>query len=135
MTKKTVGAGTGAAAAPVISIVDDDRSVRLALCTLLRSVGLQARAWASGEEFLQSGLDEDVACLIVDLRMRGMSGLELQRRLAQAGRTIPVIFISAHGDEDARQRAQAAGAIGFLGKPFDEQALLACVARALERAA
>jgi FixJ family two-component response regulator len=118
---------------PIIGVVDDDESVRLALGALLRSVGFDNQAFASGQEFLQAGAADRIDCLIVDLRMKGMSGLELQRALNDAGSTVPVIFISAHGDDDARQRATAAGSIGFFSKPFDEKELLECVRLALER--
>jgi FixJ family two-component response regulator len=116
---------------PTIGIVDDDASVRHAVGTLLRSVGLDNVAFASGQEFLDAGAADDVDCLIVDLRMRGMSGLDLQQALSRAGHAVPIIFISAHGDEDARRRAMAAGSLGFLSKPFDEGALLDLVRQAL----
>ena len=116
---------------PNICIVDDDDSVRMAVGALLRSVGFDNRSYASGQAFLDSGMAGSIDCLIVDLRMKGMSGLELQRLLNEAGSTVPVIFISAHGDEEARQRAMNAGCLDFLSKPFDEGALLRCVQRAL----
>jgi FixJ family two-component response regulator len=133
MTKnqKTGGNGNGKGHAPVIGLVDDDASVRSAVSTLLRSVGFDCRDFASGAEFLLSGLASTADCLIVDLRMKGMSGLELQETLVQAGVKLPMVFISAHGDVDARARAASAGALGFLSKPFEERALLDCVRAAL----
>lgn len=133
MTKSALGGGIGAQIKPVIGIVDDDESVRLAVGTLLRSVGFEHRSYASGEAFLQAGAAGSIDCLIVDLRMRGMSGLELQQKLKDSGDTVATIFISAHGDQDARQRALAAGSVGFLAKPFDEAALLDCVRLALAK--
>jgi FixJ family two-component response regulator len=108
----------------VISIVDDDDSVREAIESLLKSVGHRVELFASAEEFLNLGSRQETACLILDVRMPGMSGLELQGRLATANRSIPIIFISAHSDENARARALAAGAIEFLQKPFSEETLL-----------
>jgi len=116
----------------VISVVDDDDSVREAIESLLKSVGYGVELCASAEEFLNLGSRQETACLILDVQMPGMSGLELQCRLAAANRSIPIIFISAHSDENARARALAAGAIAFLQKPFSEAALLdainACLA-------
>ena len=131
MTKSAVIGSVGVRDKPLICIVDDDESVRLAVGALLRSVGYKNQAYASGQEFLQAGVAESIDCLIVDVRMKGMSGLELQRALSDAGSTVPLIFISAHGDDDARQRAIAGGCVDFLSKPFDEGALLDCVRRAL----
>jgi len=116
---------------PLIGIVDDDESVRMALGTLLRSVGLHNRAYASGAEYLSHRPGGRFGCLIVDIRMKGMSGLELQAELRRGGDTTPLIFISAHGEDDHRRRALAAGPFGFLAKPFDEAALLALVRGAL----
>jgi FixJ family two-component response regulator len=108
----------------VISIVDDDESVREAIESLLKSVGYRVELFASAEAFLNPGSRQEAACLILDVRMPGMSGLELQGRLAASNHSIPIIFISAHSDENARARALAEGAIGFLQKPFSEEALL-----------
>jgi len=116
-----------------IAIVDDDDLVRSALQGLLKAVGLPARAFASAEEFLQSGQLHDTACLIADIRMSGMSGLELQARLNAERIRIPTIFITAHGDERMRMQALRAGAVEFLAKPFDNNALLEGVRAALER--
>src|SRR4051812_29299188 len=111
----------------LVAIVDDDDLMRSALQGLLKAVGLPARAFASAEEFLESGQLHDTACLIADLRMSGMSGLELQSRLNADRIRIPTIFITAHGDDRMRMQALRAGAVEFLAKPFDNQALLARV--------
>src|SRR2546426_2649528 len=103
---------------PLIAVVDDDASMRGALRNLLRSVGFRAAAFASAEEFLQASQIQDTACAIVDVRMPGMSGLELQQHLATIQYPIPLIFITAHGDAEARARALRAGAVDFLYKPF-----------------
>jgi FixJ family two-component response regulator len=116
----------------MVSIVDDDESVRTALQGLMKAVGLSARSFASAEEFLESGEQSHAACLIVDIRMEGMSGLELQARLNAEHCRIPIIFITAHGDEKMRMRALRAGAVEFLAKPFDDEALLESVRAALE---
>ena len=117
----------------VVSIVDDDDLMRGALQGLLKAVGLPARAFASAEEFLESGQQHDTACLIADIRMSGMSGLELQARLNAERIRIPTIFITAHGDERMRLQALRAGAVEFMAKPFDNKALLESVRAALER--
>lgn len=131
MKKSAVIEDSGVRNKPMICIVDDDESVRLAVGTLLRSVGFENQAYASGQEFLRAGVADSIDCLIIDVRMKGMSGLELQHTLNDAGSTVPIIFISAHGDADARQRAIVGGCVDFLSKPFDEGALLDCVRRAL----
>src|SRR5207245_379562 len=115
-----------------IAIVDDDDLMRSALQGLLKAVGLPARTFASAEEFLESGQQHETACLIADIRMSGMSGLELQARLNAERISIPTIFITAHGDERMRIQALRAGAVEFLAKPFDNQALLESVRAALE---
>jgi FixJ family two-component response regulator len=116
----------------LIAIVDDDDSVRIALEGLLKSVGLPAQAFESGEEFILSGQQRETGCLIADIRMPGMSGLELQRRLNAEGFRIPIVFITAHGDAKMRMQALRAGAVEFLAKPFDDEALLGNVRAALE---
>jgi FixJ family two-component response regulator len=116
---------------PMISIVDDDESVREALESLLKSVGYRAEVFASAQEFLRLGQHQDSRCLILDVRMPGLSGLELQRQLVSSGPSIPIIFITAHGDEAARAQALGAGAVAFLRKPFTEEALLKAVDAAL----
>jgi FixJ family two-component response regulator len=120
---------------PLISIVDDDDSVREALKSLIGSVGFRAEAFGSGEEFLSSSFIYETDCLITDVRMPGgMSGLELQERLNNAHSDIPIIFISAHDDGDARTRALRAGAVDFLQKPFSEDSLLGAIGASLGRA-
>ena len=114
------------------AIVDDDESVRSAIHGLLKSVGLKTRSFASGEEFLLSGQQSETACLISDIRMPGMSGLELQARLLEEDCRIPIIFITAYGDTRMRMQAMRAGAVEFLGKPFDDEVLLERVRAALE---
>ena len=116
-----------------VAIVDDDDSMRSALQGLMKAVGLRSRAFASAEVFLGSGQQRDTACLIADIRMSGMSGLELQARLNAERIRIPTIFITAHGDERMRMQALRAGAVEFLAKPFDNKALLESVRAALER--
>jgi FixJ family two-component response regulator len=116
-----------------VAVVDDDDSVRTAIQGLLKSVGLPARAYASGEKFLDSGHHHQTACLIADIRMPGMSGLDLQARLNAERCPIPTIFITAHGDEAMRLQAMRAGAVEFLPKPFDDELLIESVRAALER--
>ena len=116
----------------LVAIVDDDDLMRGALQGMLKSVGLRSQAFASAEEFLISGQQNHTACLIADIRMPGMSGLELQAELNDEQRRIPTIFITAHGDEKMRMRALKAGAVEFLAKPFDDEALLKSVRAALE---
>ena len=117
---------------PRIAVVDDDESVRRALGNLLSSVGYQVELCASAEEFLNAGHLHDTDCLILDVRMPGMSGLELQQRLAATTYLIPIIFITAHAsDEEARRRALEAGALDFLLKPFSEESLLNSVRTAI----
>src|SRR5262244_919771 len=117
---------------PLIAVVDDDASMRGALRRLLRSVGYRAAAFASAEEFLQAAQLQDTACVIVDVRMPGMSGLELQQHLATIQCPVPLIFITAHGDAEARARALRAGAVDFLYKPFRDEALLGAIRSALQ---
>jgi FixJ family two-component response regulator len=107
-----------------ICVIDDDESVREALKSLLKSVGFEAEVFASGEEFLSSGHLPGTCCLILDVRMPGMSGFELHERLLASDDGIPIIFISAHADEEARARALRSGAVDFLLKPFSDEALL-----------
>lgn len=117
---------------PLISVVDDDDSVRESLSGLIRSVGFGVMVFASAEEFLNSNHLSDTDCLILDVRMPGMNGLELQRRLVVSHISIPVIFITAHGDEEARVRALNGGAVEYLLKPFSEDALLKAIDMALK---
>ena len=116
----------------LISIVDDDDSLRNSLNNLIRSVGFRAQGFSSAEAFLNSNQLHDTACLILDVRMPGMSGLELQRQLVATNCRIPIIFITSHGDDNARTRALEAGAVDFLYKPFREEALLNAIHTALK---
>jgi FixJ family two-component response regulator len=115
---------------PIISIVDDDESVRESLQSLLRSAGFAAVVFASAEEFLNSEHLHHTDCLILDIRMPGMSGLELQRQMAASGNKTPVIFITAHGDQETRTQALKNGAVEYLLKPFSEDALLNAIGMA-----
>jgi FixJ family two-component response regulator len=117
----------------LIAIVDDDESIRVSTATLIRSFGFAARGFASAEEFLQSPELGETCCVISDVHMPGIGGLELQIRLASTHRRTPVIFITAFPDPRIRERALAGGAICFLTKPFDGEALIQCVDRALNR--
>jgi FixJ family two-component response regulator len=116
----------------VVAIVDDDDAVRVALEGLLRSAGLTARAYESAEEFIRSGQQSQVSCLIADIRMPGMSGLELQAKLNSENCKVPIVFITAHGDAQMRLQALRAGAVEFLAKPFNDEVLLETVRAALE---
>ena len=116
----------------LVAIVDDDHSVRFALQGLLKAVGLPSQTFASAEEFLNSGQQHQTACLITDIRMPGISGLELQARLNAEHCIIPTIFITAHDDGQMRMRALRAGAVEFLAKPFNDEILLETVRAALE---
>src|SRR5277367_1172863 len=116
----------------LVAIVDDDDSMRGALQGLLKVAGFPAQAFASAEEFLKSGQQHQTACLIADIRMPGMSGLELQAQLNAEHCRIPTIFITAHGDAKMRMQAMRAGAVEFLAKPFDDEALLQSVRAAME---
>jgi len=118
---------------PVISIIDDDASVRAAANRLVRSLGYIAYPFASAREFLESSQLDDTACLIADVQMPGMSGLELQSLLRAQGRTLPIIFITAFPEESVRKRALDAGAVCFLIKPFDGPTLIKYLDKALER--
>jgi len=116
---------------PVISVVDDDESLRRSLGNLFRSVGFSVETFASADEFLRSAQRDSTSCLVLDLRMNGMSGLELLRHLAARESRIPVVILTAHGDEETRRRSLDAGAIAFLDKPFHAHALLEAVRGAL----
>jgi FixJ family two-component response regulator len=116
---------------PVISVVDDDESLRRSLRNLLRSVGFGVETFASAEEFLRSAQRESTGCLLLDLRMTGMSGLDLLRHLAGADSRIPVVILTAHGDEETRRQSLHAGAVAFFDKPFRSDALLDAVRAAL----
>jgi FixJ family two-component response regulator len=116
---------------PVISIVDDDEAVRLALRSLVRSLGYVSNVFASAEEFLQSSHRDETSCLISDIQMPGMNGIELQNRLKILDCSTPVIFVTAFPDERNRARALEAGAIGFLEKPFEGRAMIKLIETAL----
>lgn len=120
--------------APLIAIVDDDQSIRAATQDLLKAEGLSACAFEDAESFLGSPMLATVACLVADMRMRGMSGLDLSRRLVAAGQGIPTVIITAHPDEMTRQRARLAGITCYLTKPFTPDELLGCVRKALAKA-
>src|SRR5271163_1169684 len=115
----------------LVAMVDDDDLMRGALQGMLKSVGLPSQVFASAEEFLTSGRQHQTACLIADIRMLGMSGLELQAKVSAEQWRIPTIFITAHGDEKMRMQALRAGAVEFLAKPFDDEVLLESVRAAL----
>lgn len=114
-----------------ISIIDDDESVREAMSGLMRSIGFAANAFPSGESFLKSGRQRRTACLIADVQMPGMTGVELHHRLIGAGNAIPTILITAHVDEKVRAQALDAGVVAYLAKPVDESQLLSCIHSAL----
>src|SRR6202030_3939861 len=119
----------------LVAVVDDDELMRNALQGMLKSVGLWSQAFASAEEFLNSGQQRQTGCLIADIRMPGMSGLELQAKLNAERCRIPTIFITAHGDAKMRMQALRAGAVEFLAKPFDDEVLLENVRVALKNGA
>lgn len=116
---------------PLVSVVDDDESVRESLPDLLRELGFAVQAFASAEAFLASDSVAQTRCLILDIAMPGMSGPELQRELASRERKIPIVFITAHGDEEVRPLVLARGAVECLFKPFSENALLDALTAAL----
>ncbi|HMG33098.1 MAG TPA: response regulator [Blastocatellia bacterium] len=115
-----------------MAIVDDDRSVQSALKDLMESAGLSAQCFGSAEAFLESDQSNQIACIVADIRMPGMSGLELQAKLKAEGSRIPMIFITAHDDAKLRMQATKAGAVEFLSKPFDDEVLLEKVRAALK---
>src|SRR5437762_2700930 len=107
-----------------ISVVDDDESTRKSTTLLIESFGFQAAGFESAESLLKSGQLGETSCLIVDVQMPGMNGLQLQRHLASAGYKIPIVFITAYDNKESRQQAMQAGAVAFLSKPFDDELLL-----------
>ena len=121
------------AAVPTVFIIDDDRGVRQAIHDLVESVGLRAESFATGEEFLGTRQIGRPSCLVLDVRLPQMSGLDFQRRLAENGMQIPIIFVTAHGDIPMSVRALKSGAVEFLTKPFRDQDLLDAIQQALER--
>jgi FixJ family two-component response regulator len=124
---------TAAGDEPIVYIVDDDASLRVALSNLLRSVGLRVQLFGSASELLQSKLAETASCLVLDIRLPGVSGLDFQSELAKANIHVPIIFMTGHGDIPMSVRAMKAGAIDFLTKPFRDQDMLDAIMRALER--
>ena len=116
----------------MVAVIEDDESYRIAVQRLLKSAGLLVQSFDSAETFLDSGQQHKTGCLITDIRMPGMSGLELQAKLNSDHCLIPTIFITAHGDMEMRMQALRAGALEFLAKPFDDEALLESVRAALE---
>ena len=121
--------------APVVAIVDDDASVRRSTCRLIRSFGFRAEAIESAEEFLASGRAAHPACVIQDVRMPGLDGLELQRRLAEIDPRLPIVFLSAHASDAEELRARQAGAVDFLRKPVAKETLLGVLRTILETSA
>ena len=116
---------------PKVFVVDDDPSVRVAFGRLIRSAGLPVEVFASAEDWLEAWPSDASGCLVLDVHMPGLSGLELQTKLAALGSTVPIIFITAHDDPDARTQALNGGAVDFLEKPFDDEDLLAAIHTAL----
>jgi FixJ family two-component response regulator len=121
------------AAVPTVFIVDDDRGMRQSIQDLVESVGLRAESFATGEEFLRQKRTDDPSCLVLDVRLPQMSGLDFQRQLAETGVEIPIIFVTAHGDVPMSVRALKSGAVEFLTKPFRDQDLLDAIQQALQR--
>jgi FixJ family two-component response regulator len=117
----------------VISIIDDDVSVRVAISRLVRSLGYLVHAFASADDFLKSKHANDTWCVIADVQMPGMTGIELQEVLKVQGRSLPIIFVTAFPEENIRARALKDGAVGFLSKPFDGTVLIDCIDSALTR--
>ena len=117
---------------PQISVVDDDESMREAMRGLMKSLGYTAQTFVSAEEFLNSCQVACTSCLIADVQMRGMTGLELHRHLVASGKTIPTILITAYPNETVRKRALEDGVVGYLSKPFDEDDLLTCIRSSLD---
>jgi RNA polymerase sigma factor (sigma-70 family) len=119
--------------AAIVFVVDDDAAMRQSLSNLIRSVGLRVEAFTSAQEFLRSKRPDVPGCLVLDVRLPGLSGLDLQKRMAEADIEIPIIFVTGHGDIPMTVRAMKAGAVEFLTKPFRDQDLLDAVQQALER--
>lgn len=128
--KSAPGKGTSK---PTVLVVDDDETVRRALANLLQSVGLEVMLFGSASEMLQSGLPASASCLVLDVRLPGLSGLDFQAELAKTNTHIPIIFMSGHGDIPMTVRAMKGGAIDFLTKPFRDQDMLDAVSAAIER--
>src|ERR1700747_2318856 len=122
-----------AAAVPTVFVIDDDRGMRQAIQDLVESVGLRAEAFTSGEEVLKRTRTADPSCLVLDVRLPQMSGLDFQQKLAELGVRVPIIFITAHGDIPMSVKALKSGAVEFLTKPFRDQDLLDAIQQALQR--
>jgi len=122
------------AKAPVVSIVDDDESMRSTMCSFVRSLGPTVYGFASADEFLQSPYLSETSCLISDVQMPNMNGIELQNALIAQGRRIPIIFLTAFPDKTLEVRAMNAGAIAYLSKPFDEHEMITCIGKAIKAA-
>jgi RNA polymerase sigma factor (sigma-70 family) len=120
-------------AVPLVLVLDDDASVRRALARLIRSAGMEARTFSSASDFLENGLTTQPSCLVVDVRMPGQSGLDLQETLAGAGWSAPIVFITGHGDVPTSVRAMRGGAVNFLQKPFDDETILGAIREAVDR--
>jgi FixJ family two-component response regulator len=122
-----------AEAQPIVLVIDDDAPLREALSSLFRSVGLQVKTFGSAQEFLQSGAPDGPSCLVLDVRLPGLSGLDFQAELAKANIHIPIVFMTGHGDIPMTVRAMKAGAVEFLPKPFRDQDMLDAVQIGLEQ--
>jgi FixJ family two-component response regulator len=120
---KNPGTSEPAPDVPLVVIVDDDASVRQSTCRLVRSFGYRAQSFGSGEEFLTSSPAGETACLLLDVRMPGMDGLEVQRRLVERGARVPIVFLTARASDDEERRARSAGAVEFLRKPVGQASL------------
>jgi FixJ family two-component response regulator len=131
--RPTLPRGVASDEQPIVYVIDDDESVRVALTNLFQSVSLRAEVFGSALEFLQSSLPDVASCLVLDVRLPGLSGLDFQNELAKANLHIPIIFMTGHGDIPMTVRAMKAGAIDFLTKPFRQQEMLDAVAAAIER--
>jgi FixJ family two-component response regulator len=116
-----------------ISVVDDDESIRAAIMALLRSIGYEVKTFGSAELFLESGALRETECLVLDVRLPGIDGLELQHRLSQTNSRVPIIFVTAHDDRPRREKAIDSGAVNFFCKPFDANAFIAAIQAALSR--
>ena len=121
-----------AATVGLVGIVGDDESVRNSISSLLRSAGYKTLAFESAEAFLDSGLISDADGLVLDVKMPGLSGIELQRRLIELKHTVPIVFVTAHADDEIREVALAQGAVAFFGKPFNDEALLSTLSSAID---
>jgi FixJ family two-component response regulator len=121
------------APSPIVFVVDDDASVREALSSLIEATGMRVETFASAQEFLRNKRPETPACLVLDVRLPGLSGLELQRKLAPTRMRLPIIFMTGHGDIPMSVQAMKAGAVEFLPKPFDDEQLLEAIRQAIER--